>query len=130
MGWMRRNGSPNAAGEVTKGRRESRARRLPDVETLSFEDAQAELDSVVATLEAGESISTAHWFYMSVASRWRGTVRRCSTPPRCASSASVCQETNQLKRIGQAPMSRRQPTNEPGEGALSGGPGGDPVTKA
>ncbi len=31
-----------------------RARRLPDVETLSFEDAQAELDSVVATLEAGE----------------------------------------------------------------------------
>ena len=49
-----RNGSPNAAGDRTKGRRESRAKRLPDVETLSFEDAQAELDSVVATLEAGD----------------------------------------------------------------------------
>jgi len=49
-----RNSSPNAAGELAKGRRESRARRPPDVETLSFEDAQAELDSVVATLEAGD----------------------------------------------------------------------------
>ena len=49
-----RNGAHDTAGDSSKGRRESRARRLPDVETLSFEDAQAELDSVVATLEAGE----------------------------------------------------------------------------
>jgi exodeoxyribonuclease VII small subunit len=49
-----RNGAHYTAGDGPKGRRESKARRLPDVETLSFEDAQAELDSVVATLEAGE----------------------------------------------------------------------------
>ena len=49
-----RNGAHDTAGDSPKGRREARARRLPDVETLSFEDAQAELDSVVATLEAGE----------------------------------------------------------------------------
>ena len=49
-----RNGAHDAVGDGPKGRRESRARRLPDVETLSFEDAQAELDTVVATLEAGE----------------------------------------------------------------------------
>jgi exodeoxyribonuclease VII small subunit len=48
------NGAHDTAGDSPKGRRESRARRLPDVETLSFEDAQAELDGVVATLEAGE----------------------------------------------------------------------------
>jgi exodeoxyribonuclease VII small subunit len=49
-----RNGAYDTAADSSKGRRESRARRLPDVETLSFEDAQAELDSVVATLEDGE----------------------------------------------------------------------------
>ena len=49
-----RNGASSAAVDGTKARRESRAKRLPDVETLSFEDAQAELDSVVATLEAGD----------------------------------------------------------------------------
>jgi exodeoxyribonuclease VII small subunit len=49
-----RNGAHDTAGDSAKGRRESRARRPPEVETLSFEDAQAELDSVVATLEAGE----------------------------------------------------------------------------
>jgi len=49
-----RTSAYDTAGDSQKGRRESKARRLPDVETLSFEDAQAELDSVVATLEAGE----------------------------------------------------------------------------
>jgi exodeoxyribonuclease VII small subunit len=53
-GSNQQNGAHNTAEDSPKGRRESRARRLPDVETLSFEDAQAELDSVVATLEAGE----------------------------------------------------------------------------
>ena len=53
-GLNQRNGAQSAAEDNPKGRRESRTRRLPDVETLSFEDAQAELDSVVATLEAGE----------------------------------------------------------------------------
>ena len=48
------NGADDSAGDSPKGRREARTRRPPDVETLSFEDAQAELDSVVATLEAGE----------------------------------------------------------------------------
>ncbi len=49
-----RNGAHDASLDGHKGRREARARKLPDVETLSFEDAQAELDGVVATLEAGE----------------------------------------------------------------------------
>jgi exodeoxyribonuclease VII small subunit len=48
------NGASNAAADGIQGRREARAKRLPGVETLSFEDAQAELDRVVATLEAGE----------------------------------------------------------------------------
>src|SRR4051812_19384752 len=49
-----RNGAHDTTADGAKGRREGRARRLPDVETLSFEDAQAELDGVVATLEGGE----------------------------------------------------------------------------
>jgi exodeoxyribonuclease VII small subunit len=48
------NGAHDTAGDGPRGRRESRQRRPPDVDLLSFEDAQAELDSVVATLEAGE----------------------------------------------------------------------------
>jgi exodeoxyribonuclease VII small subunit len=48
------NGAHDAATDGVKGRRESKARRLPDVESLSFEQAQAELDRIVATLEAGE----------------------------------------------------------------------------
>jgi exodeoxyribonuclease VII small subunit len=53
-GLNQQNGVHSAAEDSPKGRRESKARRLPDVETLSFEDAQAELDNVVATLETGE----------------------------------------------------------------------------
>jgi exodeoxyribonuclease VII small subunit len=53
-GSNQQNGVHSAAEDNPRGRRESRTRRLPDVETLSFEDAQAELDNVVATLEAGE----------------------------------------------------------------------------
>jgi exodeoxyribonuclease VII small subunit len=49
-----RNGAHGSAEDNPKGRRESKAHRLPDIKTLSFEDAQAELDSVVATLETGE----------------------------------------------------------------------------
>jgi exodeoxyribonuclease VII small subunit len=48
-----RNGAYGASADGAKGRREAKARRPPDVETLSFEDAQAELDSVLAALEAG-----------------------------------------------------------------------------
>jgi exodeoxyribonuclease VII small subunit len=53
-GESQRNGVHGTAEDTPKGRRESKSRRLPDVETLTFEDAQAELDGVVATLEAGE----------------------------------------------------------------------------
>ena len=49
-----RNGARDTANDGIKGRRASKERRLPDVATLSFEDAQSELDAVVATLEAGE----------------------------------------------------------------------------
>jgi exodeoxyribonuclease VII small subunit len=49
-----RNGARDTGNDGLKGRRNSKERRFPDVATLSFEDAQAELDSVVATLEAGE----------------------------------------------------------------------------
>jgi exodeoxyribonuclease VII small subunit len=47
------NGAHGAAADSAKTRRDSKARRPPDVETLSFEDAQAELDGVLAALEAG-----------------------------------------------------------------------------
>jgi exodeoxyribonuclease VII small subunit len=53
-GLSQRNGAREVAAESMKGRRDPKARRQADVDTLSFEDAQAELDSVVATLEAGE----------------------------------------------------------------------------
>jgi exodeoxyribonuclease VII small subunit len=53
-GLNQRNGAHDVVEDSPKVRRESKTRRLPDVETLSFEDAQAEFDSVVATLEAGE----------------------------------------------------------------------------
>jgi exodeoxyribonuclease VII small subunit len=53
-GVSQRNGARDTANDGIKGRRASKERRLPDVATLSFEDAQAELDAVVATLEAGE----------------------------------------------------------------------------
>jgi exodeoxyribonuclease VII small subunit len=48
------NGAHDGTVNGQKGKRGAKSRHAPDVETLSFEDAQAELDSVVATLEAGE----------------------------------------------------------------------------
>jgi exodeoxyribonuclease VII small subunit len=48
------DGAHDPATDAGKGRRESKARRLPEVESLSFEQAQAELDRIVATLEIGE----------------------------------------------------------------------------
>jgi exodeoxyribonuclease VII small subunit len=48
-----RNGAHGASADSAKGRRDSKTRRPTDVETLSFEDAQAELDGVLAALEAG-----------------------------------------------------------------------------
>jgi exodeoxyribonuclease VII small subunit len=53
-GQSHHNVSHDTAGDSPKGRREAKARRPPDVETLAFEEAQAELDSVITTLEAGE----------------------------------------------------------------------------
>jgi exodeoxyribonuclease VII small subunit len=49
-----KNGALDGTANSQRGRRVAKSRQAPDVETLSFEDAQAELDSVVATLEAGE----------------------------------------------------------------------------
>jgi exodeoxyribonuclease VII small subunit len=53
-GVNQRNGAHGTPGEGQKGRREVGGRKPSDVETLSFEDAQAELERIVATLEAGE----------------------------------------------------------------------------
>jgi exodeoxyribonuclease VII small subunit len=50
----RENGAHDGTANSQKGKRVAKSRQAPDVESLSFEDAQAELDSVVATLEAGE----------------------------------------------------------------------------
>jgi len=44
----------SSQGENTKGRQDGKARRRADVDALSFEEAQAELDRIVATLEGGE----------------------------------------------------------------------------
>src|SRR5689334_9500349 len=48
------NGALDGRANGQKGKRVAKSRQAPDVEKLSFEDAQTELDSVVATLEAGE----------------------------------------------------------------------------